>query len=162
MENGEVIYMKQRRNAIQIVLCALLCALLLSACGDTKSADEESADLEPDIAGLITTENGSSYDYIGWWQLDDHNEDSPFVYIEIPEEDSGTVNCYDANVVVLDTGFINYSEQRAWNGNDLMVFIFKNIGEYGANPYYTPDDSHMNLRDDSQFEGTLTGCPAPN
>ncbi|MDR0433684.1 MAG: hypothetical protein LBH21_01305 [Gracilibacteraceae bacterium] len=142
---------------LHIVLCASLCALLLSACSGAELADEEPGDEEP-IAGLITSEIGSSHDYIGWWQLDDYDEDSPFVYIEIPEEDSRDVNCYDANFDLIDTGFINYSEQRALNGNDLMVFIFSNIGEYGASPYDTPDASHMNIRDNSQFIGVLTAC----
>jgi hypothetical protein len=57
---------------------------------------------------------------------------------------------------LIDTGFINYSEQRALNGNDLMVFIFKDIGEYGAQPYFVPDESYMHIRDEGQFTGTLT------
>ncbi|MDR0424585.1 MAG: hypothetical protein LBH39_03895, partial [Clostridiales Family XIII bacterium] len=110
--------------------------MFLSACGGTEPAGAGPADEEEDIAGRITSETGSPHDYIGRWELTEYDGDAPFAYIEITEESPYTVSCYDADAGLIDTGFINYSEQRALNGNDLMVFIFKDIGEYGAQPYF--------------------------
>ena len=111
---------------------------------------------DDDIIGVITGDS-DMYDYTGWWQLSKSDGNAPFMYIEAPEEDWDSVYCYNESGELLDAGFVDYSEQRALNGKDLIVFVFNDIGEYGAQPYGTEDGGkYMNLTDYGGFNGTLT------
>lgn len=72
-------------------------------------------------------------DYAGWWQLEAANKTVPFTCIEIPKDHVDEVRCYDKTGDRIDAGYADYNEQRARNGNPLIVFTFDGIGEFGAN-----------------------------
>lgn len=116
----------KKKMAYGILLVFLLSLCLVGCSG----SDEESS--ESGIPGQITSEVGSMADYIGWWQLEETAETTPFVCVEIPKDNAGVVRCYNERGEMIDTGYTDYSEQRALNGNPLIVFTFNNIGEFGA------------------------------
>lgn len=132
------------------LIVALLSIAVFSGCGANNVIVES-----PDIPGHLREETGSANDYVGWWQLKDYSGAAPFVCIEIPTDDPGIVNCYDENGKLIDTGFTDYSEQRALNGNALMVLVFQNIGEYSVSPYNSGDSRHLEIRDSGEFSGTF-------
>lgn len=138
------------RGSIAGLTAVLLLAAILSGCAANGNTIEE-----PDISGRIKEETGSVNDYAGWWQLADHSGAAPFACIEIPADDPAVVNCYDENGKLIDTGLTDYSEQRALNGNALMVFVFQNIGEYSVSPYNSGDSKHLEIRGSGDFSGTF-------
>jgi len=108
---------------------------------DVVGIDTEKAD----IAGLVTNDSGSITDYAGWWQLDEYDESIPFAFIEIPTDDPGRVFGYDGDGRLIADGWTDYNAQRALNGNALIVFIFDEIGDYGAYPYSAESDRYMHI-----------------
>ncbi|MDR0946592.1 MAG: hypothetical protein LBM87_02440 [Ruminococcus sp.] len=94
---------------------------------------------EPEILGSITVQIGSIEDFIGVWQAEE-SADAPFVSIEIAE--GGTVYAYNKRGDKVDSGYADYDEQRALNGNALIVFSFDNLGDYGAYAGTYTDDLH--------------------
>ena len=125
---------------------------------DYPSEKGEEGEVNKKDDGVIKEEIGSEYDYIGWWRLDEYEGEAGFSYIEVFKEDWGAifVRFCDENGGVIDSGLINYSEQRALNGKDLMVFRFDNIGEYGAQPYGIQDGGvYMQIKDYKGFSGTV-------
>ena len=106
---------------------------------------------EMPLDGVITEEHGSVADYNGWWAFGGQSDDVPFDYLEIP-----TGNCYDRYGEIVDRASIDYSEQRALNGGALVVFIFKEIGDFAAYPYSVADSGDfMRVRYGDELE--LTG-----
>ena len=133
-------------------MCALILTLLLTvtACSEKLNPEDEL------IVGRITEEVGSIADFVGWWQLVEHNDVEPYAYIEISAEEGPEVKCYDEEGTVLDQGYIDYSEQRMLNGKSLIVFVFDEIGEHGANPYFVGDSGrYMSIHYADSFEGEL-------
>ncbi len=93
---------------------------------------------EEGIPGLITEETGSIADYAGWWKLAEGDE-APFAYIEISGENAGDIRCYSEDGELIYAGYADYSEQRALNGNALIVFIIEELGEFAVH-YGDSDD----------------------
>lgn len=140
-----------KRKMVAITLSILL---VFSACG---AAAEKSDEEQHGIPGRIVEETGGSYQYAGWWQLTDGSSDAPFVLIEIPKDNSSVVNCYDADGNLVDAGYTDYSEQRALNGNPLMVLVFDNLGQYAADKYVVADDNaYLSIWNKDQFEAELS------
>ncbi len=145
-----------------VLAVSTMVLMLSTACGNTiiqdtiknEKLDDDVVPVTKDVGidGLITEETGSTYDYIGWWQLTDNRGDAPFAYIEIPEDDASVVNCYDRNGGLIDTGYFDYSEQRALNGNALIVFVFESIGPYAWGTYSNDDLFAWNQ---DKLDGTL-------
>jgi len=107
------------------------------------------------IDGVITGDS-EAYDYTGWWLVSSTEGSAPFMFIEVSEDDWVTVYCYTESGDFVDLGFVDYNEQRALNGKDLIVFVFEDIGEYGAQPYGTEGGGkYMSLTDYSGFNGDL-------
>ena len=141
--------MRKSIKCLGIPVLILILLMFLAAC-------------EKEITGVITEEAGSIGDYLGWWQLIEQNDEAPFAYIEITAENVGDVNCYDISGSLVDKGYIDYNEQRALNGNSLIVFIFEEIGEYGATSYSVVDSGvYMNVQNKAGFEGKLEYLDEP-
>lgn len=119
------------KKTYTLLLLTFLLSIALAGCTDTGGTDNTSGN-ESDVAGHITEEAGSMADYIGWWQSEEDSEAAPFTCIEIPKDGADEVRCYDKNGDMIDIGNANYDEQRALNGNSLIVFTFSNIGEFGG------------------------------
>jgi len=138
-------------------VCVLYIAgyLLVYLIGAALFGDGSQSRYGENIDGVITGD-AETYDYTGWWRLGSAEGSAPFMYIEVSEEDWDTVYCYNENGELVDLGFIDYNEQRALNGKDLIVFVFEDIGEYGAQPYGTEGGGkYMSVTDYGGFSGDL-------
>jgi hypothetical protein len=86
---------------------------------NTEPVDTTSA--EPTTDGIIESETGSIADYTGLYELTDSEGEFPFNQVEISENDKEDMYLYLYNNDVFVTdGYLDYSEQRALNGNALM------------------------------------------
>jgi hypothetical protein len=91
---------------------------------DTTSAetvDTTSAEPAETADGVTDGEVGSAADYVGLYELTGSDDDFPFNIIEIHENDREDmyVYLYNDDAFVAE-GDLDYSEQRALNGNALM------------------------------------------
>jgi len=120
------------KKTLKLLPLISLLTIVLAGCADTAGGASGGSGNETTIPGSITEETGSIVDYTGWWQSEETTEAVLFNYIEMPQDDTGEVRCYDKNGDMIDTGHTDYNEQRALNGNSLIVFSFGNIGEFGA------------------------------
>lgn len=132
------------------LLFSLTVSLALSACGQAS----EKAD------GSIDGSQGGPADYIGLYQLAGHEGDAPFTLAEISRSDSGYMYLYDGESLVADSS-IDYSEQRALNGNPLMVISFPagdGTSEIGISVSFVEARAELHMRgygDLEGFEGTF-------
>jgi len=120
------------KKTLALLLFIFMLVVGFVGCADTDHEASNDSGNESDISGRITKEVGSMADYIGWWHLEDDVEAAPFTCVEISKDNAGEVRCYDKKGGMIDTGYTDYNEQRALNGNSLIVFSFGNIGEFGA------------------------------
>jgi len=127
------------KKTLKLLPLISLLTIVLAGCADTAGGASGGSGNETTIPGSITEETGSIVDYTGWWQSEETTEAVLFNYIEMPQDDTGEVRCYDKNGDMIDTGHTDYNEQRALNGNSLIVFSFSNIGEFGATAAGTTD-----------------------
>lgn len=134
------------------LLFSLTVSLALSACGQTSE----------NVAGSIDGSQGEPADYIGLYQLAGHEGDAPFTLAEIPESDSGWMYLYKGDSLVAGS-LIDYSEQRALNGNPLMVISFPagdGTSEIGISVSFAEGRAELHMRgygDLEGFKGTFEG-----
>ncbi len=125
-----------------VLLLALITLVALTACGsqsDSNSSDTSSNsedDNGGDIPGYVDQEVGSFSDYIGWYSnaLD---SDMPFHVMHI---DGESAFAYDLDGNVIGEAYGNYDEQRALNGNPLIVLEFDEL-ELSYGVIGSPEDS---------------------
>ncbi len=122
---------------ILVVMLSVFLIFALSACGDSSSPSSiSSSQSDSDIPGLVDVEVGSFSDYSGWYSnaLD---SDMPFHVMHI---DDSSAFAYDLDGNIIGEAYGNYDEQRALNGNPLIVLEFDDLGlSYGV--IGSPEDS---------------------
>lgn len=135
---------------ILVLLLSLAFCLPMSACGQTSGK----------VAGSAGQNQGKPADYIGLYQLTEHKGDAPFTVAEITEANSGHMYMYNGESLIADSR-IDYSEQRALNGNPLMVVSFTandRAGEIGISISFIEGQPELHMRgydDLEDFEGTF-------
>lgn len=113
------------------------------------------AEREPDVAGCLEQNKSGTAGYIGLYQLTGHMGKAPFTFAEIPEDHSESMYLYDGESLVSDSP-IDYSEQRALNGNHLMVIsmaVNDKISEIGIWASYTDGQAELHMRGYGGIEG---------
>ncbi len=122
-----------------VLALTLILTLSLIACGSSEEDESSSSSEDPNsggIPGVVDEELGSFSDYAGWYSnaLD---SDMPFHVMEINDY---SAIAYDLDGNVIGEAVGDYSEQRALNGNPLIVLEFDELDlSYGV--FGSPEDS---------------------
>lgn len=136
---------------IMALFLSLTWCFMTSACQKPVGRGE-SATASPSSSPTAATD---AADYIGLYQLTGHEDDAPFTLAEIPEDDSGYIYMYDGESLVAKS-CIDYSEQRALNGNPLMVISFvinDAISEIGIFASFFDGQTELHMRGYDDLEG---------
>jgi hypothetical protein len=120
-----------KKTLLPAILLAIVCAL--SACGKAETtADEPQVTTEQtavaemseteSVDGSIVSESGSVADYAGYYVLTSRTGNFPYESFEILVDGDDYIIFYSDNGFAMCS--LDYSEQRALNGNPLMLTSF--------------------------------------
>ncbi len=140
---------------IMALFLSLTWCFMTSACQKPVGRCESATASPSSSPAAATGGDTDTADYIGLYQLTGHKGDTPFTLAEIPEDDSGYMYMYDGESLVAES-CIDYSEQRALNGNPLMVISFvinDEISEIGIFASFFDGQTELHMRGYDDLEG---------